>query len=68
MRRLPSLTESFRFAIPEGSGVTSLLLLEEDTLCVVGTSTGCLLCVADPKGPPPKPGRAKAEELTLQYD
>jgi hypothetical protein len=48
--------EAWRDALPEGCGVQSMALAERDSLLVVGTSAGTLLCVCDPR-PPQPPGR-----------
>jgi hypothetical protein len=56
LRSLPGLEEVWRYALPEGCGVQSMALAERDSLLVVGTSAGTLLCVCDPR-PPQPPGR-----------
>ena len=61
---------------PRSTGVTSLLLLEADTLLLVGTTSGATLVLTDPLAPPlPRPlWEAAARKLskaglpTMQYD
>jgi hypothetical protein len=64
---LPGLQPRFRFALPDGSGVSALSLLEGDTLLAVATTIGALLVICDPRAPPPKPMLDRLKEAT-QYD
>ena len=73
LRAMPTLRELYRFAVPEGAAVTSLLLLEGDTLLLVATSGGATLVITDPQAPPPRPmwaqaARTLAKKLPMQYD
>jgi hypothetical protein len=73
LRAVPSLREVYRYAVPEGAGVASLLLLEGDTILLVGTTGGATLVITDPVAPPPRPkweaaARKLSKQLPMQYD
>ena len=70
-RSLPMLREEYRFALPDGQGVTSLCLLEGDTLLAVGTTAGGLLVICDPKVLPARPVMERLRDAgakAMQYD
>jgi hypothetical protein len=69
-RSVPMLREEYRFALPDGQGVTSMILLEGDTLLAVGTTAGGLLVICDPKTLPPRPvlERLRDGVQAMQYD
>lgn len=64
---LPGLQPRFRFALPDGTGVSALCLLEGDTLLAVATTAGALLVICEPKAPPPRPVLERLRE-GIQYD
>ena len=70
-RSVPMLREEYRFALPDGQGVTSMSLLEGDTLLAVGTTAGGLLVICDPMTLPPRPVLERLRDAgakAMQYD
>ena len=67
LRALPTLAELYRFSVPEGSGVASLLLTQSDFFLLVATTNGQMLAVTDPRPPPPRPVWDRIKPV-VQYD